>query len=205
MTLSLSTESIRISSVLQVIALRQEGMKLENALKEAKLTKRQFYYWISKSDETVNTFYDLIQESEKRQLITVLSERETILDKLIEKTQGPAAQVPEIVSALRYMDDLQNKLENKQGVANNAEINAKDYLSGPAIKIQPSRMTATVIFNANDGSVESMTVKSEKQEIIDGEFTNSDELPTDKQLQASNLGDRLDLDLDLKESEIQTE
>lgn len=172
------TVMVRTAQIIQAISLMQTGKSREIALRTAGLTNDQYYLWLSKSQEAVDLFYGLIQEGERRELASILSSREKLLESLITRASREGAPVAEITMALSYIDKRQQDLENKQGVADNAEIAAQEYLKGPQTKKQSSRLTATVTFEG-PGTV---TVSATENQIIEGEARDLRDNQTESQL-----------------------
>lgn len=183
--LTLANENILIAAVIQVITLRQEGIPFAEALEKANITRRQYYYWINHAEETIEVFYSMIDQSQRRELEGILSEREYLLSEAIRKAKEPRASIYDILSVVSYMDKRQDEIETRQGVTDNAELKAKQYLSGPITKIQSSRLSASAQSN-EDGTV-TVQIRS-NPDIIESGF-----LPEQQLEQVPNLeSDQLD-------------
>jgi len=165
--LTRAQEAQRVAAVLRTIALVQGGEKLGDALIQVGLTRDQYNHWLVKSTEAVDLFYNLIQESEKRELVAILSSREQVLDNLISKVTAKSATVLDMLASLQYFDRRQTDLESKQGVSNNAEISAQEYLKGPHTEKKSSRLTATVTI---EGSGQVTVSTRQSGEVIEGAF-----------------------------------
>jgi hypothetical protein len=183
------TEKQRIAAVLQTITLIQSGMTLTQALEVTNLSLTQYYDWINKGEETIEMFYHMIDQQERRELSVILSERETLIEKALTKAKAEKASIYDILSVVTYMDKRKDEIESRQGVTDNAEIKAKRYLTGPMVQIQSSRLSATGTVE-EDGSI-SLKIQN-KPNIIDGELVSSPNLVPSQE--SKSLDEIQDLD-----------
>ena len=74
----------RINRAIQVISRTQEGTSVSNACKEVGIPRSTYYFIITTEKDELREFLDMVNAYDRMNLLTILENKDEILDKLIE-------------------------------------------------------------------------------------------------------------------------
>lgn len=166
MRLSKITESAREAQALQAYRLVTSGSTVLDACSQVGITRRQYYFWISKSASSIDEIKGIISDQEREAILDIASARAEALKKISEAVyeEDNIGKLMQIESHLR---GVQREIEDRHGISSLDRSAADFMLTGPATVSQESR-TSIEIKETKSG----MTLNISTPEVIDVEELN---------------------------------
>ena len=132
--------------------LLSDGFTVTDACEQVGLSRRQYYYWIRRSDSAIETIREYITESERGQLAQIAAARQTAIDRIIDLIETEPS-LDGLIKADQHLRALQRELEDRHGAHGVDDSKAKEFLlKGPNVNIEQSRLFN--IAPREDGSVD---------------------------------------------------
>lgn len=133
--------------------------------KEAGLDRRQYYRKLAEGKEIIDTLRSLMMQSKRIELARIATSKHKILDRVVEEALA-ADSVDELVKAMRYLDEHEDKLQDDLGARPGIEDDAQRFLRrGPKVIQHESRFASIRIKEDEDGVVQMDLMK--ENNVID--------------------------------------
>ena len=170
MDTELSTKNqVTVAKCQQVLMLLFLDTKLtvKEACKLADISERQYRYWISKGETSIQNTRELIDNQQRELISEIAIAKGAMIRKMILKSKADDINVDDLAKIYRLLDEeleeLQSIYQVRPGIENEAEAFLKE---GPMIKKQKSRFASIDIKETESGlSIDF----NQNPEIIDGE------------------------------------
>lgn len=151
-TLLPESEAVRVAKALQIFHLLSDGYTVDDACEKVGFTKRQYYYWIRRSDQTIDAIRHYIAESERGQLAQITAARQLAIDRIIEQLEFET-ELEGLIKADQHLHFIQRELEDRHGAHGIDDTSAKEFLlQGPQTRTETSRLFN--IAPREDGSID---------------------------------------------------
>ena len=158
-----------LEKTVEILKMKFEEPKstITELCEDVGISRQQYYRYLEEGQEIVNILRQLIFKSKRVELATIASSRHTVLNNLI--TQAVASNdIDELVKALKYIDDHEEKLQDDLGAKPGLEDEAREFLKkGPKIAKQESKFASIRV--SPDGDGVQIDVMREN-EVVEGEF-----------------------------------
>lgn len=144
-----------LQKTIQVLFMRFDNpkAKIVDLCEEVGISRQQYYRKMAESQEIIDTLRNLINQTKRLELARIATSRHEILDKTID-TAMSADTVDELVKAMRYLDEHEDKLLDDLGARPGIEDDAQQFLRrGPKVTKQQSRFASIQIKEDADGTV----------------------------------------------------
>lgn len=145
-TLAENTElSVRdeaaISTMRIIFSRVIEGAKLKEACREFSITPQTYYNWVAKYPDSLKDLYTLNTAVSKSTLVRMLTAKERIVERLLEKAESVTASTADILAILGYIDRAMPAAEEAHAAGSvREEDRAARYLRGINKKPGESRL-----------------------------------------------------------------
>ncbi len=141
-TLSELTISTRKARALEVVRLMTtEGLTQEQACQQAGITPETFRRYRDEDPEGLQFFQELLAQTTRNALAMVLSNRGTILQRLIDDALAETTKPGERVAIFRAMEKHLRELAEEARLNSGDAGAAEDVLGGPSLSPAQSRFS----------------------------------------------------------------
>ena len=135
-------KSARINQALSVIRHAQEGMSIVKACIEVGIARSTFYYICKTNPERIEEFQKLIEESERSQLVTMMSKAEAIVERLGKDALDEKTKARVVLAIKKDFDKRTDYLSEKLLRPHEDSERAREFLTGPMLEPGTSRFAS---------------------------------------------------------------
>lgn len=130
------------------------------------LERRQYYRKLDQGEEIINALRELIMRSKRVELAKIATSRHRVVEKLVDKALT-SNDIQELVKALEYLDDHEERLQRDLGASPGLEDEAREFLKkGPHTQRQESKFASIRVSEDEDGGAR-IDIMKEQDDIID--------------------------------------
>jgi len=154
--LTKDSEAQRISQTIHVMNLRAEGISTTEACEKAGISRSQYYRWLKKGEETIESIRSITNEIQRVEIADILAAQLSMTRELIADAIDPETNVADRIKAYNVLNQRFEQLTRVHNAAGHTEDDALKYLQGQTLKKGKSRFSASRM-NIDDregGSVE---------------------------------------------------
>lgn len=171
-----ATRTAQMLDVLALVTVNKENVT--KACEAVGMSVAQYYHWLAKSEEAVDTFREAIQEFGRVELAAMLTASNYITEMMIDDALSPTTDAMYRLAIKRYFDqriDMLTDVHKARGTDA-----AREFLTGINLRPAESKFTSTTVETKKDGTV-TVTVKpGPGGEVIDVTSWDPDDPEVDK-------------------------
>ena len=133
-----------MNTALQVIQHMNAGMTVVEACREVGMPRSSFYYIVENNPEAIAEVQEIINTSNREQLVLMLVSKNELLRKVIEDGLSDKTKPRDHLAIFLIVHDLIQQMSQNQQIGNEIERQALEFLKqGPILVKAKSRFTAT--------------------------------------------------------------
>ena len=151
--LTKATEAKRIAQAIHAMKLMTDGMSKTEACENAGISKSQYYRWLKKGKETIESIRCMTNEIQRVEIAEILAARLSMTRQLIADALADETSVADLIKAYKVLNQRFEQLTRVHNAAGHTEDDALKYLQGPTLKKGESRFSASrmnINHRAND-------------------------------------------------------
>ena len=134
---------VRTNQALEVVRYSMEGMTITKACLEVGIARSTFYYIYANNPGLFAEFQEMIEASERIQLMTILDRQLDILDKVIEDGLAENTKPRQRLAIFKALTARYERLREKILGGNMSSSEIEELLSGPKLVAGKSRFSPT--------------------------------------------------------------
>ncbi len=138
-------------------------LKINELCELVGIEERTFYMWVRKSGNMIDALTEMVVENQKEELYIIESERLRMTRDLIEKYYHPLTTGPEKVRILEFLGKRSDELQDAHHAKPGIEQDAFQYLQGPQLSLQKSRLASIEV---REDATEGVTIDIYKDKPI---------------------------------------
>ena len=132
---------VRTNQALEVIRYSTEGMTITKACLEVGIARSTFYFIYANNPGLFAEFQEMIEASERMQLMTILDRQLDILDKVIEDALAENTKPRQRLAIYKVLTDRHERLREKIMGSSMSSAEIEELLSGPKLVAGKSRFS----------------------------------------------------------------
>ena len=133
-----------MNTALQVIQHMNAGMTVVEACREVGMPRSSFYYIVENNPEAIAEVQEIINTSNREQLVLMMISQNELLRKVIEDGLSDKTKPRDRLAIFLKVHDLIQQMSQNQQIGNEIEQQAHEFLKqGPMLVKAKSRFTAT--------------------------------------------------------------
>jgi hypothetical protein len=136
-------KAARVNKAIEVIQHMNNGMTTVDACKEVGLPRSSYYDIINNNPEAIAEYHEMVQINARQQLGMILSNKTEILHKIIEDGLSDDTAPRDRLAIYKALNELDDKLSSAIESESVAADFISEYLQGPKLKWQESRLTVS--------------------------------------------------------------
>ena len=126
-------------------------MTVKDVCQAAGMPKSSFYYILAQNAKAIAELQEQLIGDVRVRLASLLGNRFELLEKVIADSLNDKTKVRDRLAIMKYLDTLQDKIMQRLSIDNSANMDASEFLRGPHLSIQKSRMTAYASEGEDEG------------------------------------------------------
>jgi hypothetical protein len=130
----------RTNLAIQVIQETNKGLTVVAACKEVGLARSSFYEIYRKNPEVFIKYQQIVEASERAELVMIASTQLARIKKIIEDAIAEGTSPRDRVTIAKFLFEKMNELEGKYTKGSSTNKSAKDILTGPVQRHIESRI-----------------------------------------------------------------
>lgn len=158
------TEASLRQKTAEVYFLWSSGMSIGNACKAIGLSKRQYYYWLPRSEDLIRSLLLANQEIYKEELAMILTSRPEVLEKVIDDALSPDILPIDRLAILQHLEVRSDILNERVRPPSGGDL--ASVIGTPLLKPGTSRFAGRdlEIAETEDGA---LVISARQPDVID--------------------------------------
>lgn len=157
-----------LKKTIEVLKMRFDNPEatITSLCEDVDLDRRQYYRKLDEGQDIIDALRRLILKSKRVELAKIATSRHRVVEKLVDKALT-SNDIQELVKALEYLDDHEERLQRDLGASPGLEDEAREFLKkGPHTQRQESKFASIRVSEDGEGGAR-IDIMKEEDDIID--------------------------------------